>query len=66
MRSRISNLALEADGVDSEALVDRSETARKQYSRGRSRRTPKRRSSRAAGANIPVGIAGRRKRRWSW
>jgi hypothetical protein len=59
-------LELASDDLDSDTFVARPETNRKQYSRGRSARKPRRRSSRAAGANIPIGIAGRRNRRWTW
>jgi hypothetical protein len=55
-----------ADAADGDMLIERPEAGRKQYARGRSARTPRRRSSRTAGANIPLGIAARRKRRWSW
>ena len=66
MRTRSFHLELEADELDSDTLTERSDATRKQYSRGRSLRTPRRRSSRVAGANIPLGISARRNRRWSW
>ena len=66
MRMRSVHLELEADHLDMEASSERSEGSRKQYSRVRSARAPRRRSSRSAGANIPLGISGRRNRRWSW
>ena len=66
MRSRSFHLELENDELDGDTLVERSEANRKQYSRGRSARTPCRRSTRAAGGNVPLGISARRKRRWTW
>lgn len=66
MRSRSTYSELDHDEVNGDTLVERSEAIRKQYSRGRSARTPRRRSSRAAGANVPLGISARRNRRWTW
>lgn len=66
MRTRNHQLELTADDLEGELLVERAERIRTQYSRGRSAHSPRRRSSRAAGANIPLGIAARRNRRWSW
>jgi len=66
MRTRSLHLELMADDVDGDQLLARGEAGRKQYSRGRSARTPKRRSSRSAGNSVPLGIAARRNRRWAW
>ena len=66
MRFRSFQLEQECGELDGDMLVERSEANRKQYSRGRSARTPRRRSSRAAGANVPLGISARRNRRWTW
>jgi len=66
MRTRSFHVELAADSSDSDTLVDRPEVNRKQCARGRSARTPRRRSSRSAGANIPLGISARRHRRWDW
>jgi hypothetical protein len=66
MRSRSFHLELETDDLDGDILVARPEANRNKYTRVRSAKTPRRRSSRAAGANVPVGIGGRRNRRWAW
>lgn len=66
MRTRSLHLELMANDVESDLLVERSETNRKNYSRGRSARTPKRRSTRATGNAVPLGMAARRNRRWAW
>jgi hypothetical protein len=66
MRSRCFQLELADGELDGDTLVGRSDANRKQYSRGRSARTPRRRSTRATGANVPLGISARRKRRWTW
>jgi hypothetical protein len=66
MRTRSFHSELRAEDLEGDALVERPEAGRKQYARGRSARTPRRRSSRSAGANIPLGISARRNRRWAW
>ena len=66
MRSRNLQLELENDEVDGNTLVERSEADRKQYSRGRSARTTRRRSTRTTASNVPLGISARRNRRWTW
>lgn len=66
MRTRSLHLELMTDDVESDQLLDRSETNRKNYSRGRSARTPKRRSTRTTGNQVPLGMAARRNRRWAW
>jgi len=66
MRSRSLRLEQEFAEFDGDTLVERPEASRKQYSRGRSARTPCRRSSRSAGNTVPLGISARRGRRWSW
>ena len=66
MRTRSFHLEPMADDLEGGALVERPEAGSKQYARGRSARTPRRRSSRTAGANIPLGISARRNRRWAW
>ncbi len=66
MRSRIVHLELVGDEVDSHAFADRSESNHKRYARVRSARSPRRRTSRSAGANVPLGISARRNRRWAW
>lgn len=66
MRTRNFRLDPEADDVESSLLVERPEMNRKQYARVRSAQSPRRRSSRSAGVNIPLGISARRNRRWTW
>lgn len=66
MRSRSLQLEQVNGEVDGDTLVDRSDADRKHYSRGRATRTPRRRSTRATGANVPLGISARRNRRWTW
>jgi hypothetical protein len=65
MRARSLYSILDAYDTD-EIVVDRAQTNRKQYSRGRSARAPRRRSSRSAGASVPLGISARRNRHFSW
>lgn len=66
MRTRSFHLEPEADDVDGSMLVERPEANRKQYARVRSAQSPRRRTSRSAGANVPLGISARRNRRWAW
>lgn len=66
MRTRSLHLELRADDVDGDLLVDRNDASRQQYARGRSARSPRRRSARTTSSSVPLGIAARRKRRWAW
>ncbi len=66
MRTRSFHLEPETDDVESSMLVERPEANRKQYARVRSAQSPRRRSSRSVGANVPLGISARRNRRWAW
>ena len=68
---RIRNRHLEALTDDFDALAERDDIRSQQYARGGSTRTPRRRptksaAGRSASSSIPLGIAARRKRRWSW
>ncbi len=66
MRTRSFHLEPETDDVYDSMLVERPEVNRKQYTRVRSAQSPRRRSSRSGGANVPLGISARRNRRWAW
>lgn len=66
MRTRSLHLELTADELDDDSLAERGDAKGKHYSRGRSARTPKRRSTRSASTKVPLGIAARRNRRWAW
>jgi hypothetical protein len=66
MRTRCHHLELVANDTDADLLFERGESDRKHYSRGHSIRAPKRRSTRAAGNSVPLGMAARRNRRWAW
>lgn len=66
MRSRSIQLQPEAADVDGDSLSERSEIIRKQYSRSRSAKSPKRRTSRTTNASVPLGISARRNRRFAW
>jgi hypothetical protein len=68
---RIRNRHLEALADDVDALAERDDIRNNQYARGGSTRSPRRRAtkstgSRSASSSVPLGIAARRKRRWSW
>lgn len=66
MRTRSLHLELTVEEMDADLVAERGEAGRKPYSRGRSTRTPKRRSSRSSGNTVPLGMAARRNRRWAW
>ena len=66
MRTRNWNIRLETDLEQGDTLVEQGESARNEYSRGRSARPSKRRSSRRAGSQPALGMSARRNRRWSW
>jgi hypothetical protein len=64
MRSRSFNAQVESYEADDNTLSERSESIRNQYARGRSAKAPKRRTSRTS--SVPLGISGRRNRRFTW
>jgi hypothetical protein len=66
MRSGNVNFDSAANEFEVGLTTETQERDRKHYSRRRSLRTAKRRSSRAAGSNAPLGMAARRNRRWDW
>jgi hypothetical protein len=66
MRSRSFHTDIESYENDVEALVEATAEDRKHYGRGRSARTAQRRTSRPTPAKVPLGMAGRRNRRWAW
>jgi hypothetical protein len=59
-------MSSELEETDGDTMIDRDDAIRTQYRRGRSFRSSRRRSSKAAGSHPGFGIAGRRNRRWSW
>jgi len=66
MRTRSLHLELTVEEMDADLLAERGDAERKHYSRGRAVRMPKRRSTRATGNAVPLGMAARRNRRWAW
>jgi hypothetical protein len=66
MRTRNWNMSPESDVDQDDGLAESGDNLRKDYRRGRSTRTQKRRTLRRGGSQPPLGIAGRRNRRFSW
>ena len=66
MRTRSIPIEAALGDIDGEMLVERQPTDRKQFARSRSARSPRRRSTRSASANVPLGISARRNRRFAW
>jgi hypothetical protein len=66
MRSRSFHMDIENYDADNETVTDASETNRKNYARSRSARSPRRRTSESTNAKVPLGMSGRRNRRWAW
>jgi hypothetical protein len=66
MQSRSFHTEIESYENEVEALVEATSEDRKHYGRGRSARSAQRRTARPTTAKVPLGMAGRRNRRWAW
>ncbi len=67
MRYKEHDFQYETENADQVAADDEQRSQRKQYRRGRPARAARRRSSNSSNAErVALGMAGRRKHRWSW